>query len=88
MIANVLEEELIYLTNSPIKEIKNIKIERGINLINDLRTLFYLYTYFKKMKFDAVHTITPKASLLGILASRLALVSNRIIIFTGMNKSC
>ena len=83
LIANVLEEELIYLTNSPIKEIKDIKIERGINLINDLRTLFYLYTYFKKMKFDAVHTITPKASLLGILASRLALVSNRIIIFTG-----
>ena len=83
LIANVLEEELIYLTNSPIKEIKHVKIVRGINLINDLRTLFYLYTYFKKMKFDAVHTITPKASLLGILASRLALVSNRIIIFTG-----
>ena len=83
LIANVLEEDLIYLTNSPIKEIKHVKIVRGINLINDLRTLFYLYTYFKKMKFDAVHTITPKASLLGILASRLSLVPNRIVIFTG-----
>jgi glycosyltransferase involved in cell wall biosynthesis len=83
LIANVLEEEMIYFKDTPIKEIKHIKIIRGINLINDLRTLFYLYTYFKKMKFDAVHTLTPKANLLGILASRLALVSNRIILFTG-----
>ena len=35
------------------------------------------------MRFDAVHTITPKTGLLGILASRLLHVSNRIHIFTG-----
>ena len=83
LVANVLEEEMIYFTDIPIKEIKNIKITRSITLINDLRTLFYLCSYFKKMRFDAVHTVTPKAGSLGILASRLVSVSNRIHIFTG-----
>jgi glycosyltransferase involved in cell wall biosynthesis len=83
LVANVLEEEIIYFTDVPIKEIKHIKITRKISLINDLRTLLYLCSYFKKMKFDAVHTITPKAGLLGVFASRLASSSNRIHIFTG-----
>ena len=83
LVANVLEEEIIYSKDFPIKEIKNIKITRGINLLNDLRTLLSLSSYFKTMKFDAVHTVTPKAGLLGILASHLVGVSNRIHIFTG-----
>lgn len=83
LVANVLEEEVIYFTDIPIKEIKHIKITRSITLLNDLRTLLSLCSYFKTMRFDAVHTITPKAGLLGILASRLASVSNRIHIFTG-----
>lgn len=74
---------MIYFNDVPIKEIKHIKITRRITLINDLRTLLYFCSYFKKMKFDAVHTITPKACLLGILASRLVGIPNRIHIFTG-----
>ena len=35
------------------------------------------------MKFDAVHTVTPKAGLLGVFAARLANTNNRIHIFTG-----
>ena len=83
LVANVLEEEMVYFTNYPIKEIKHIKITRDITIINDLRTLLHLCSYFKKMKFDAVHTVTPKAGLLGILASRLVGIPNRIHIFTG-----
>jgi glycosyltransferase involved in cell wall biosynthesis len=83
LVANVLEEELIYLADSPIKEIKHINLTRSISILNDLQSLFFLYTYFKKMKFDAVHTLTPKAGLLGVFASRLASSSNRIHMFTG-----
>ena len=83
LVANVLEEEMIYLSNVPIQEIKHIKISRSISLINDLRSLIHLTAYFKTMRFDAVHTLTPKIGLLGILASRLANISNRIHIFTG-----
>ena len=83
LLANVLEEEVIYLNDFPTKEIKHINITRGINLINDLRTLIHLSYYFKSMRFDAVHTVTPKAGLLGIFAARLVNVPNRIHIFTG-----
>lgn len=83
LVTNVLEEEMIYLSNVPIQEIKHVKITRRISLINDLRTLLHLCSYFKAMRFDAVHTLTPKVGLLGILASRLVNVSNRIHIFTG-----
>lgn len=83
LVANVQEEDMIYFTDVPIKEIKHIKILRSISILNDLRTLIHLCIYFKAMKFDAVHTITPKAALLGILASRMVNLSNRIHIFTG-----
>lgn len=83
LVANVLEEEIIYSKELSIKGLKHVNLTRSISILNDLKSLFFLYTYFKTTKFDAVHTITPKASLLGILASRLANVSNRIIFFTG-----
>ena len=83
LVADILEEELIYVNDFPIKEIKKIKITRSINLINDLRTLIQLSSYFKTMRFDAVHTVTPKAGLLGILAARLVSIPHRIHIFTG-----
>ena len=35
------------------------------------------------MKFDAVHTVTPKAGLLGVFAARLANTNNRVHVFTG-----
>lgn len=83
LVANVHKEEMIFFTELPIKEIKNIKITRGISLISDFSALLNLCSYFKTMKFDAVHTVTPKAGLLGILASHLVSISNRIHIFTG-----
>ena len=83
LVTNVLEEEKIYLSNVPIQEIKHVKITRRISLINDLRTLLNLSGYFKTMRFDAVHTLTPKIGLIGILASRLVCIPNRIHIFTG-----
>jgi glycosyltransferase involved in cell wall biosynthesis len=74
---------MVYFKDVPLKEIKNIAIPRAIHLINDFRTLLSLRTYFKEMNFDAVHTVTPKVGLLGMLASRLARVDKRIHIFTG-----
>lgn len=70
-------------TEVPIKGWKNIAIPRDINLIDDFKALLQLRTYFSKMKFDAVHSVTPKAGLLGSTASRLAGIKVRIHIFTG-----
>ena len=83
LVASVQKEVLIYFKDIPLKEIKNIAVSREISLFKDLRTLVSLRAYFRKMKFDAVHTVTPKVGLLGILAARLAGVDKRIHIFTG-----
>jgi UDP-N-acetylglucosamine:LPS N-acetylglucosamine transferase len=83
LVASVEKEALIYFKDIPLKEIKNIEVPREISLIKDLRTVVSLRAYFRKMKFDAVHTVTPKVGLLGVLAARLAGVDKRIHIFTG-----
>ncbi|MFA5948635.1 MAG: glycosyltransferase family 4 protein, partial [Candidatus Gracilibacteria bacterium] len=52
--------------------IHNIKMTRRITLISDLISLIKLFFYFKKEKFDIVHTHTPKAGILGRIAAKLA----------------
>jgi glycosyltransferase involved in cell wall biosynthesis len=60
-----------YIEQEGVK-VKNIKIRRKISPIEDLVSFFRLFFYFKKEKFDIVHTHTPKPSLLGQSAAKLA----------------
>ena len=60
-----------------------IEIERGISLWRDLKAVFVARRYFKQMKFDAVHSVTPKAGLVTALAGWLAGIKHRMHIFTG-----
>ncbi|GAG26967.1 unnamed protein product, partial [marine sediment metagenome] len=52
--------------------VKPIAMTRKISPFTDLVTLFKLINYFKKQKFDIVHTSTPKAGFLGTLAAKIA----------------
>ena len=60
-----------------------IEIERGISLWRDLKAVFAAWRYFKQMRFDAVHSVTPKAGLVTALAGKLAGIKHRTHIFTG-----
>ena len=60
-----------------------IEIERGISLLKDLKAVWNAYRYFRKMKFDTVHSVTPKAGLITAIAGWLACIKNRTHIFTG-----
>lgn len=60
-----------------------IEIERGISLWRDLKAVWQAWRYFRKMKFDAVHSVTPKAGLVTALAGWLAGIKHRTHIFTG-----
>lgn len=60
-----------------------ISIERGISLWRDLKSVWAAFRYFRKMKFDAVHSVTPKAGLVTALAAKLAGIKHRTHIFTG-----
>lgn len=83
IVANGEEQSLSILESLPVIEIKNIPIPRNINLIKDLKSLVELIAYNKSIKFDAVHTVTPKAGLLGITAAKLSNIKVRTHIFTG-----
>lgn len=70
-------------TELPIKECKDIKIERRPDIFVDLKALRQLYRYFKKNGFYAVHSYTLKASLLTAIAGKWARVPKRIRNFSG-----
>ena len=61
-----------------------IEMHRHISLKQDLASLWRLYRYFKKEKPDIIHSITPKAGLLSMMAGKLAGVPIRMHTFTGL----
>ena len=61
----------------------NINFSREINIISDLLSLVQLAYLFLIKKYDAVHSITPKAGLLAMIASFLTFTSVRVHCFTG-----
>lgn len=60
-----------------------IPIARPIAPWADLIALLALYRLLRQSRFDLVHSITPKAGLLGMLAAWLARVPLRLHSFTG-----
>lgn len=62
----------------------SIEMERKISFINDLISLIKLYLLFLKEKPQIVHSITPKAGLLSMLAAKFAGVPIRMHTFTGL----
>jgi glycosyltransferase involved in cell wall biosynthesis len=61
-----------------------VKMERSISLIKDVKSLLQLYFLFKNEKPNIVHSITPKAGLLSMLAAKFACVPVRVHTFTGL----
>lgn len=55
-----------------------ISINRDINLLMDLYTLFQIIRIFIKIKPDIVNLGTPKVSLLGLIAAKLLTIKKRI----------
>lgn len=61
-----------------------IPMKRNISLVNDLISLINLYLFFRREKPTVVHSITPKAGLLSMIAAYFAFVPIRIHSFTGL----
>ena len=64
-------------------DIESLPIVRKIDVLRDLRALWLLFRFLRKKQFDSIHTITPKAGLIGMLAAWLAGVPVRVHSFTG-----
>lgn len=61
----------------------HINITRAPNVFADVKSLFQLFYFFKKEKFDVVHSFTPKAGLLSQVAGFFARTPYRFHTFTG-----
>jgi glycosyltransferase involved in cell wall biosynthesis len=61
-----------------------LPMERKINLLADLQSLIRLTKILRALEPDIVHTHTPKAGLLGMLAARFARVPVRLHTIAGL----
>lgn len=62
----------------------SVPMQRAIRPINDIISLIQLYRVFKKEKPAIVHSVSPKAGLLSMMAAYFAGVPIRIHMFTGL----
>ncbi len=72
-----------------VKALEGVKVievpmERRISPFKDLRSLWRLYKVIRSERPDIVHSFTPKAGLLAMMASRLAGIKIRVHTFTGL----
>jgi glycosyltransferase involved in cell wall biosynthesis len=62
----------------------SVEMTRKITPIKDIIAVFKMYIFLKKQKPFIVHTHTPKAGVVGMLASKLARVPHRLHTVAGL----
>lgn len=77
-------EELKKIKEKEDVEIFPIEMTRQITPFQDLKSVYQLYKFFKKEKPFIVHSHTPKAGIVSMLAAFLARVPNRLHTVAGL----
>ena len=94
IIATVAAGHEVVLAGSPGPEVEWLKaipgvrfqemdIPRKISPLRDLKALCQLYLFFRRERFDIVHSTTPKAGMLCAVAAYFARIPIRLHTFTG-----
>ena len=76
--------ELDELRNKDGFHCVEVPMERHISVVNDLKSLIRMIDVFRKEKPQVVHSMTPKAGLLCMLAAWITRVPRRVHTFTGL----
>lgn len=76
-------ESLIRLREKGVKVIE-VSMERHISMFRDLKSLMRMISVFRKEKPFMVHSMTPKAGMLCMLAAWITRVPCRVHTFTGL----
>ncbi|WP_037321037.1 glycosyltransferase family 4 protein [Salegentibacter sp. Hel_I_6] len=61
-----------------------VEMTRAITPVQDLKAVWKLYNFFKREKPEIVHTHTPKAGIVGMLAAKMAGVPIRLHTVAGL----
>ena len=94
-IETLMDRYDLVLVSSPGKELRElherygvrtvgVAMERRMSPVKDIRSLWMLVRVFRKEKPYMVHSMTPKAGLLCMLAAWLTRVPRRVHTFTGL----
>lgn len=78
------DADLETVKNREEVSVVSVTMKRSIAPFQDLISLYRLYKLFKKERPTIVHSITPKAGLLSMVAAKYANVPVRIHTFTGL----
>jgi len=78
------KENLMKVADLQGIKVHHVEMTRKITLLYDLIALWKLYRYFKKEKPFIVHSHTPKAGTLGMIAAKLAGVPHRLHTVAGL----
>lgn len=95
LLAEMAEDYEVVAVSSPGRELEEtacregvrtiaVPMERRISPLKDMRSLIRLAHLFIKERPDMVHSMTPKAGLLSMMAARMAGVPLRVHTFTGL----
>ena len=95
MLPDLMQKYEVVIVSSPGPEMDEVRekygvktiavpMERHISLRHDLVSLWRMIRVFRKEKPDMVHSMTPKAGLLCMMAAWLTRVPGRIHTFTGL----
>ena len=76
--------ELEHLARREGVQPEAVVMHRDISPLADLRSLWRLYRTFRRLRPDMVHSMTPKAGLLSMMAAWMARVPRRVHTFTGL----
>lgn len=79
----IANENLGVLSDSISVNFIHLPIKREVSLVNDFECIVKLTNIIFNNNFDAVHTITPKAALCGMVSSYICRNKNRFHTFTG-----
>lgn len=82
LVVNADQSDVHQLLGHSIK-VKNFNIQRKISIIKDLHSLLSLFVFLLVYRPSIVHSTTPKAGLLAMVASFVARIPFRLHTFTG-----
>ncbi len=76
-------------SSNQVERVEGIKVHvvpmaRGIKLVTDLKSVWHMVRLIRALQPDAVHSYTPKAGLVTMLAAWLCRVPVRVHTFTGL----
>lgn len=95
MLRNLSEKYEVVAVSSPGKELKEVAdregvrvievpMERHISLFKDCKSLWNMWRIFRKENPTMVHSMTPKAGMICMVAAWIARVPVRVHTFTGL----